>query len=112
MHLMNILLPLILFLLWNIFTVGFFILQVRKGKLTPLKYSLTFSFGFSSVISSIVFIAISMTEGVSLRSALFSLLVFLVLEVISFPLAYLFSKTFLKKLSSFRISRTHRHQDQ
>jgi len=112
MHLMNILLPLILFLLWNILTVGYFILQIRKGKLTPLKYSLTFSFGFSSVISSIVFIAISMAEGVSLRSLVFSMLIFLVLGIISLPLAFLFSRTFLSKLSSFRISRTHRHQDQ
>ena len=110
MTFVNTLLPIILLVLWNIITVSFLTVQARKGILTPMKFSITFVLGFSFTISAILFIVISIAEGIGSRGIGFSLFIFIIIALVSFPIIYFVSKIFLSKIFPLWSSKTHHHE--
>ncbi len=92
-----ILLALILPLLWNILTVFYLARKARNGTLSALRFSLSFTLGFSITVSTILFIVITADNGIDLRKIEFVFFVFLVNILFGFPTIFFLSRVLMGK---------------
>jgi hypothetical protein len=92
------LLTIMLPLLWNLITAIYLTIQARQGRLSPFKLALTFSLGFSFMVSATIFLLISTTEGITSRGIGFLVIVFFFLFLIGFPTTYFSSRILLRKI--------------
>ena len=95
---MIIILGVLLPLVWNVSMVLYLIYEIRKRKLTPLKFSVVFCLSSGITTSMILLVAASAKYGFSLPVIGIVLLVFGIHAVVALPIVYYFSKSFLMKL--------------
>ena len=83
--------------LWNIITMIYLAQQARKGRLSPLKFTIVFVLGFSITVSTVLITVIALANGVGLPETGFVALVFLMNLLIGFPVVYFLSKFVIEK---------------
>lgn len=96
----SILIVVFLLLLWNTLTVFFLTQAARKGKLSPLKFTIALVLGFSVIVSLILFFVLTVVDRVSLQGIGFVLLIFFLNVLIGFPAVYFLSKFLLGRFFS------------
>jgi hypothetical protein len=96
--LLEILVGVILPLLCIVLTVLYLLKEALKSRLTPLKIALTFSFMNSLTITSIIFLLVMITYGISLKVIMITFSLFSINFIIIFPVSFYTSKYLLKKL--------------
>jgi len=94
---MIIVLGILLPLVWNISMVLYLIYEIRKRKLTPLRFSVVFVLSLGITVSMILLVAATAEYGFSLPVFGIILLVFGIHAVVTLPIVYYLSKSFLMK---------------
>ena len=92
---MIIVLGILLPLVWNVSVVSYLIYEIRKRKLTALKFSVVFVLSLGLTVSIILLVAAIAKDGFSLTLFGMILLVLGIHAVVALPIVYYLSKTIL-----------------
>lgn len=94
-----ILIALILVLFWKSLTLIYLIRKAHAGMLTPLRFTVAFTLGFSITVSAILIIIFAV-DGITLNKFGFVIFMFALNFIIGFPVVFYLSRYVMRKYFS------------